>query len=112
MLEYLQWGAILFLAGGLAGTWWAFTRFGKEGEKTLDALIDMIESDSNRNKAHTKAFETLSDADKIVEEMERSANVTEMRIARRTTLPREDAGPPAKVYRPKIHKRYPRSWPK
>ena len=117
--EYLQWGVDVFLAGGLFGTWYGVRKFGREQTVILNQLLyefaqarELLDAETERKQAHTKAFEVLSDPDQIVDEMERSAEATEMRIARRTTLPREDAGPPAKVYRPKIHKRYPKSWPR
>jgi hypothetical protein len=119
LLEYAQWAVIVFLAGGLVGTWWGMSKGRKETEKILNELIEdfqvargLISVETTRKKAHTKAFEALSNAEQIAEEMENSAQATEMRIARRTTLPRENAGPPAKVYRPKLRKKYPRSWPK
>ena len=37
-------------------------------------------------------------------ELERSATLTEMRKAKRRTLPRENAGPPARVGRMKFHR--------
>ena len=107
------------MAGGLAGTWCGAIVYARWNAKRIDKMQTdfdkarfLIVSEAERKDAHTKAFETLSDPDKIVEEMEKSARATEMRIARRTTLPREDAGPPAKVYRPRILKKYPRSWPR
>lgn len=107
------------LAGGLAATWtgaigyayWNAKRY-KRLDRELHLARGLISVETERKAAHTKAFEVLSNPDLIAEEMENSARATEMRIARRTTLPREDAGPPAKVYRPKIRKMYPRSWPK
>lgn len=119
MSDYLQWAVDVFLAGGVIGTWWGIARFGRQNKRQWDELLtefqaarDLLEAETSRKDAHTRAFEVLSNPDKIVEEMEKSAQATEMRIARRTTLPREDAGAPAKVYRPKLRKRYPKSWPK
>ena len=107
------------LFGGLAGTWCGATCYAVWDAKRYNRLLeefrtaqDLIEAETERKTAHTRAFEVLSNPDLIEEEMEKSARATEMRIARRTTLPREDAGPPARVYRPKIHKRYPKSWPR
>ena len=48
--------------------------------------------------------------DTIEAEMERTADLREVRDANRTTLPREDAGPPAVVYRPKLRGQKPGSW--
>jgi hypothetical protein len=107
------------MLGGLAGTWVGAIYFGRRQAKRIESLAEdletarsLIEAETERKSAHTRAFEVLSNPELIEQEMEKSARATEMRIARRTTLPREDAGPPAKVYRPKIHKRYPKSWPK
>lgn len=107
------------MLGGLVGTWggaigfarWNAKRYNKLSEE-FESARDLIEAETERKESHTRAFEVLSNPDLIAEEMERSSEATEMRIARRTTLPREDAGPPAKVYRPKLHKKYPKSWPK
>ena len=107
------------LAGGLAATWigsigyayWNAKRV-KRLDKELHLARGLVTAETERKVAHTKAFETLSNPDLIAEEMERSSEATESRIARRTTLPREDAGPPAKVYRPKLTRKYPRKWPK
>jgi hypothetical protein len=119
MTEYLQWAAILITAGGVVGTWRGMRKAIKENAEFLQKMEEdfetargLIEAETERKESHTRAFEVLSNPDLIAEEMDRSAEATEMRIARRTTLPREDAGPSAKVYRPKIHKRYPKSWPK
>lgn len=118
-LEYAQWGFDVFLAGGLIGTWWGMVKIGKRNQQAIDEMAEaynsavaLIEAEAERKESHTRAFEVLSNPDLIAEEMERSSEATESRIARRTTLPREDAGPPAKIYRPKIKKKYPRTWPK
>ena len=46
--------------------------------------------------------QTLTDPDMLDAELEKSANLTEMRRANRRHLPRPDAGPPARVNRLKI----------
>lgn len=109
----------LALAGGLGATWVGAIAYGRWNAKRINRLDremhlarGLISAETERKDAHTKAFETLSDPDKIVEEMEKSSDATEMRVARRRLRPRPDAGAPAKVYRPKIRKMYPRSWPK
>ena len=107
------------LLGGLVGTWGGAIYFGRRHAKQVKDLTEefqaahsLLVAEEQRKEAHTKAFEVLSNPDLIEDEMEKSARATEMRIARRTTLPREDAGPPAKIYRPRVKKKYPRSWPK
>lgn len=117
--EYIQTAIDVFLLGGLIGIFWGLKRSGRQNQEILNEMAEaynsavaLIEAEAERKESHTRAFEVLSNPDLIAEEMERSSEATESRIARRTTLPREDAGPPAKVYRPKIKKKYPRTWPK
>lgn len=55
-------------------------------------------------------YQSLADPKLIEAEMEKSARAREMRDAQRTTLPREGAGPPAKVYRPKLRGAKPGNW--
>lgn len=109
----------MILAGGLAATWVGAIGYGfwnakrvKRLDRELHLARGLISAETERKETHTKAFQVLSNPELIEDEMEKSALATEMRVARRTTLPRDDAGPPAKVYRPKISKRYPKSWPK
>jgi hypothetical protein len=69
----------------------------------------------NRLKQDMKDFgdrvvERLTDPKTIEAEMERTATLTEVRDANRTTLPREDAGPPAVLYRPLLRGQKPGSW--
>jgi len=64
----------------------------------------------DRKNAHTEAFKKLTDPDWIQEEFERGADVMEARTANRLTKPREDAGPPAKVYRPQLRSKLPSPW--
>ena len=49
-------------------------------------------------------LQTLTDPARLDAELEKSANLTEMRRARRRTLPRLNAGPPAKVRAMRIHR--------
>lgn len=55
-------------------------------------------------------YERLADPDRIEKELEKSAQRREMYDAKRTTLPRENAGPPAVVYRPLLRGVKPGTW--
>jgi len=55
-------------------------------------------------------YEKLADPAQIEADFEKSARAREMRDAQRTTLPRPDAGPPAKVWRPKMRGAKPGNW--
>lgn len=55
-------------------------------------------------------YDNLADPAKIEAEFEKSARMREMRDANRTTLPREGAGPPARVYRPQLRNQRPGNW--
>ena len=68
----------------------------------LDKANALISEETKRKVAHTKAFENLTDTDKIVEEMERGADIVEARQANRLLAPRPDAGSTAKVFRPRF----------
>ena len=71
--------------------------------------MKLILTESERRAAQAQALKRLSDPDAILEDMERGARLREMRDANRTTLPREDAGPPAKVYTPTMRAKVPKS---
>jgi hypothetical protein len=79
-------------------------------EKGFDQALDLILAENVRKQAHTDAFKKLTDVDSIVEDMERGADVMEARNANRLTKPREDAGPPARVYRPRLRSKLPSPW--
>jgi hypothetical protein len=55
-------------------------------------------------------YSKLADPNEIVADFEKSARAREMRDANRTTLPREGAGPPARVFRPKLRGKKPGNW--
>jgi hypothetical protein len=57
-----------------------------------------------------RLYASLADPEKIEADFEKSARAREMRDANRTTLPREGAGPPAKVHRPKMRGKKPGNW--
>lgn len=73
-----------------------------------NAAIKLLLSETKRREEHTKALKRLTDPESIADDMEKGARVREMYDANRTTLPREDAGPPAKVYTPKMRAKVPR----
>lgn len=73
-------------------------------------VSNFIAKEMERKSAHSKAFERLTDPMAIMEEMERGADLLEARQANRLTMPRPDAGPPAKVHRPKLRSKLPSSW--
>lgn len=73
------------------------------------ASLELIIAEKNRREQHAKALNKLTDPSAIEEEMERGARVREMYDANRRTLPRENAGPPAKVYSPNMRAKVPRS---
>lgn len=70
--------------------------------RTLDEIGESLAQDKKRKAAYTKALEDLTDPDKIQEDMERGADILEARQANRLMAPRPDAGPPARVHRPKF----------
>ena len=62
----------------------------------LNEAADLISLETQKKLAQKKAYERLTDPEAIVEDMERGARIREMKDANRRTLPREDAGPPAR----------------
>ena len=82
----------------------------REASRQIDQLIEIGLADIDRKNAHTEAFKKLTDPDWIQQEFERGADVMEARNANRLTKPREDAGPPAKVYRPQLRSKLPSPW--
>ena len=76
-------------------------------------LVDaakLISSETKRKISHTKAFDRLTDPDAIIEDMERTADIIEARQANRLHSPRHDAGPPARIFRPRIRAKLPSNW--
>ena len=63
-----------------------------------------------RNKIEDEFLFRMTDSASIEAEMERTADLRELRGANRTTLPREDSGPSARIYRPKLRGQMPGSW--
>lgn len=70
-------------------------------KKDLSAAQDLISEETQRKIAHREAFEDLIDPAKIDAELERSARRHEAWNANRSSVPREDSGPPAVIHAPK-----------
>lgn len=71
--------------------------------KTLNDLSQRVAGlESASGERMAEISRVLADPDKIDAELEKSANLTEMRRAKRRHLPRPDAGPPARVSKLKI----------
>lgn len=113
--EKVQWA---MLAGAWAGSTIYYFYLKKEidavssqanaMEAAYKAAIKLILVETERKKYQTKAYQRLSDPETIATEMENGARAREMYDANRTVLPREDAGPPAKVYTPLLRSKTPR----
>ena len=77
----------------------------------LNRRIDNLRREWARHKqVREKLYQELADPTKIEADFEKSARAREMRDAQRSTLPREDAWPPAKVHRPKMRGAKPGNW--
>lgn len=70
--------------------------------------LKLIMVEKERRSEHAKALKRLTDPEAILEDMKKGERMREMRDANRTTLPREDAGPPAKVYTPTLRANVPK----
>lgn len=69
--------------------------------KKFKDVNKLVSAETRRKIAHTQAFKNLTDEDKIQAEMERGADIIEARQGSRLLMPRPNAGPPARVFRPK-----------
>lgn len=74
-----------------------------------NSAIKLILIETKRRDEHLKALKKLSDPDQIIVDLEKSARAREMYEANRRTLPRNDAGPPAKIYSPAMRAKVPKS---
>ena len=81
----------------IAFTYWLWTI-----QKKQSAAEKLISAETIRKQAHTKAFEKLTDVKTIEAEMEASASASELRAANRLAQVRENAGPHARVWKPKL----------
>jgi hypothetical protein len=113
--EKLQWAALVGLWVG--STVYYFLLLKEIGEvrakanameAAYKAAIKIILVETERKKYQTEAFKRLSNPETIANEMENGARAREMYDANRTVLPREDAGPPAKIYTPFLRAKTPR----
>lgn len=96
MTDFIQGlGIILVAIGVMANT---------SAIRSLSKRVSLI------NIPHQKIYQKLTNVDEIEKDFEKSARLREMRDANRTTLPRENTGPPAKVYRPKLRGKRPSGW--
>lgn len=86
---------------GLAYVVWRLRRLAN----TSEALIT---EETRRIQEHRKAFERLTDPDSIEADFERGAQAAEMRAANRVYLPREDAGPHARVHTARLRGQLPK----
>lgn len=68
--------------------------------KRLEKIETRVSNQEQLNKTRQELYSNLADPEKIAAELERGANLREMRDAGRKIIPRDDAGPPAKVHRP------------
>jgi hypothetical protein len=73
-----------------------------EVERIFEPAMALLSEETKRKAKHNGMLENLTDPDKIQEDMERGADILEARQANRLHQPRPDAGPPAKVFRPKF----------
>jgi hypothetical protein len=101
-----QWIAIGMLYVVVAWVWIRMKRL----ERQLKSARKLIVAEAERRAKHAAAFDKLTDVDSIMEEMERGADIIEARNANRLTKVRLDAGPPAKVYRPKLRSALRSQW--
>lgn len=76
--------------------------------EAYNSAIELILAERKRKEEQAKVLRRLTDPESILIEMEKGARIREMRDANRTTLPREDAGPPAKVYTPTLRANVPK----
>lgn len=76
----------------------------------LASMIEIARLRRDLEEQSDEFYRSLISPRIIEAEMEWTADLREVRDANRTTLPREDAGPPAKVYRPLLRGQKPGSW--
>jgi hypothetical protein len=98
--DSFQWLAIIFLY--IESIIWGFSVHRRQNNLEQEWWLFL----DNRKELYAK----LADPLRIEQDLERSAQLREMHDAGRTTLPRENAGPPAVVYRPPLRGVKPGSW--
>lgn len=75
---------------------------GEKLDDVIEPAIVLVSEETKRKQLHAQLYEDLTDPDKIQEDMERGADIVEARQGNRLLAPRPDAGPPARVFRPKF----------
>ena len=104
--DIVTWAAIAVLAGGFAGAIW----HGRRQARLLKTASELISLEAQRKRLHLQELERLTNQEEIIADMERGADIMEARTANRLTKPRPDAGPPAKIHRPKAMRRKVSGW--
>lgn len=79
-------------------------------ERDRKYVNQLATEETKRKVLHSQLLSDLTDEDKIMADMERGADIIEARQANRLTVPRTDAGPPARVFRPKMRGKRQSSW--
>ena len=98
--DLFQWLGLIFM-------WVCAILWGRVMAIRMNAIEAKWQNFLNRRK---ELYDSLADPKKIEEDLEKSARRREMYDANRSTLPRENSGPPAKVYRPPLRAQKPASW--
>lgn len=105
---YATFGIILFAIAAVTVRLIAAEDMAKGSKFQIKTLTDELEAVKHavgfKSDVPDPVLQTLTDPELLDAELEKSANLTEMRRARRRTLPRENAGPPARVSRMRIHR--------
>lgn len=111
-MEILQWVMLVSSIGYLGYAGYTINESKKkikEMQFAYAASLELIIAETKRKAEQKRVLQRLTDPESIADDMERGARAREMYDANRTILPREDAGPPAKVYAPKLRANVPRS---
>lgn len=110
-----------YLLGALIITWviggiWGYRQMNWKADYELRSIHHSFRQDELERKwvrfknQRKELYASLADPEKIAEDLEKSADLREMRDAGRTTLPRADAGPPTTVHRPPLRNPVVGSW--
>lgn len=74
----------------------------QDQSELIEKIYDLQARLDKHEEVRENLYRKLADPETIQEELEKSADLREMRDAERATLPREDAGPPAVIHRPVV----------
>lgn len=98
--DLFQWFGLIFM--WISAIYWVFkmTRRQRQLEEEWALFLKM----------RKELYEKLADPYRVEKDLEDSAHRREMHDANRTTMPRENAGPPAVVYRPPLRGVKPGTW--